>query len=125
MDEFINAYKDVVVWNYANFKGRLGRGAFWRFVLVNVVIWVIIGIIGGIFQGVILYILTGAYWLALLVPSLAAGSRRLHDTGKSAWFLLLWLIPVVGQIIVIVLWAREGDDGANEYGPPYEPNALL
>ena len=118
MDVFINAYKDVVVWNYANFEGRLGRGVFWRFVLVNVVIWAIIGIIGGIFQGVILYILTIAYWLALLVPSLAAGVRRLHDTGKTGW---LVLIPIVNLILCI----PEGDQGDNEYGPPYEPNALL
>lgn len=58
--------------------------------------------------------------LAVLVPSLAAGSRRLHDTGKSGWLQLLGLIPVVGWIVLIYLTAQPGQAGTNEYGAPPE-----
>jgi uncharacterized membrane protein YhaH (DUF805 family) len=56
------------------------------------------------------------YSLAVLIPGLAVGVRRLHDTGKSGWWLLLVLIPIVGIIVLIVFWATDGEPGVNEYG---------
>jgi len=68
-----------------------------------------------------LYIL---YVLAVVIPSLAVAVRRLHDTGKSGWFYLVALIPLIGGIWLIVLFATEGDVGPNAYGPdPKRPNS--
>ena len=54
--------------------------------------------------------------LALFVPSLAVGARRLHDTGKSGWLQLLHLIPILGTIVLIVFWIQDGNTGDNKYG---------
>ena len=61
-------------------------------------------------------LLTGIYQLAVLIPSLAVGARRLHDTGKSGWWQLLHLIPLVGTIVLIVFWATDGDPNPNQHG---------
>jgi uncharacterized membrane protein YhaH (DUF805 family) len=61
-------------------------------------------------------IISGLYGLAMLIPSLAVAVRRLHDIGKSGWYVLVALIPIVGVIWLIVLLATEGTAGSNEYG---------
>ena len=116
MDQFVDAYKLVVLKNYANFEGRLGRGAFWRFVLVNFVISIVLSILAQTF-GVVFWLAYVIYALGIIIPGIAAGARRLHDTNKSAWLLLIGLIPLVGFIALIVLFAIEGDQQANDYGP--------
>ena len=119
MDKLINAYKSVVLENYANFSGRLSVPGFWWFVLANFLIYLVLVVlmqISGIF--LILYLI---YALALLIPSLAAAVRRLHDTNKSGWMILLGLIPFVGFIILIVFYVQAGTPGPNDYGP--EPTA--
>lgn len=116
MDQFVDAYKLVVLKNYANFEGRLGRGAFWRFVLVNLVISIVLSILGSSF-GVVFWLAYVLYGLAIIIPSIAAGVRRLHDTNKSGWLILIGLIPLVGFIALIVLYAIEGDSQANDHGP--------
>ena len=108
-----------VLKKYVVFDGRAHRTEFWMFVLVNLVISILLTIVdvaigtyeagGGL--------LSGIYSLAVLLPSLAVGARRLHDIGRSGWWLLLGLIPIVGIIILIVWWAQEGDAAPNEYGP--------
>jgi len=116
VDQFIAAYKDAIANNYANFSGRLGVGGYWRFVAVNLVpilLLLILSRVSGFF--LILYIL---YVLAVLIPGLAAGIRRLHDTGKSGWYILISLIPFVGAIILIVWTVQAGNPGSNQYGPP-------
>ena len=62
-------------------------------------------------------LLTLIYGLAVLLPGIAVGIRRLHDTGKSGWWLLIALIPLVGIIVLIVFWATDGQPGPNQYGP--------
>ena len=116
MEPFIDAFKLVVIKNYANFEGRLGRGAFWRFVAVNFVVYVVLAILGQTF-GVLFWLAYIVWWLGLIVPSIAATVRRLHDTNKTGWLVLIALIPIVGAIILIVFCAAEGDAQANEYGP--------
>ena len=70
-------------------------------------------------RGAGIFVIIGLiYSLAVLVPNLAAGTRRLHDTGKSGWFLLLALIPILGWIAVIVFLAQAGNPGPNQYGNP-------
>ena len=116
MDQFIDAYKLVVLKNYANFEGRLGRGAFWRFVLVNFIITIVLSILAQTF-GVVFWLAYVLYALALIVPGIAAGVRRLHDTNKSGWLVLIGFIPIVGFIALIVLFAIAGDPQPNDYGP--------
>lgn len=115
MDNMVNAYKSAVLENYANFEGRLSRGGFWWFVLANILISIGFSIIGQIIGFVFLSFI---YSLAVLVPSIAAVVRRLHDVGKTGLLALLGLIPIIGAIILIVMCIPEGDTEANEYGPP-------
>ena len=57
------------------------------------------------------------YSLALLIPGLSAGARRLHDTGRSGWWQLLWLVPIIGWLVLIVFLAQDSHEGENDYGP--------
>lgn len=99
-------YLKVVKDNYANFNGRARRKEFWMFYLINFIISFGLGIVGGMID----FTLIGSiYSLAVLVPTIAVGVRRLHDTNKSGWFIL---IPIYN----IILFATEGDKGSNEYG---------
>ncbi|MFV0541479.1 MAG: DUF805 domain-containing protein [Aestuariibaculum sp.] len=109
-----------VIKQYADFNGRARRQEYWMFVLFNI-IFAVAAIILDMLIGVateggfgIFYIL---YVLFALLPGLAVTVRRLHDTGKSGWMLLLGLIPLVGPIWLFVLYVTEGDKGSNEYGP--------
>jgi uncharacterized membrane protein YhaH (DUF805 family) len=107
-----------VLKKYAVFEGRAHRTEFWMFVLVSLIISIVLSIIdvligtntpaGGVLQGI--------YSLAVLIPSLAVGCRRLHDIDKSGWWQLLGLIPLVGIIILIIWFAKEGDRQPNQYG---------
>ena len=111
MDQFIDAYKKAFV-RYTDFATRTSVGDFWRFVAANFVVGILVGIIAQIIG---IWALSLLYSLVLLIPSLAIGARRLHDTGKSGWFLLLGLIPLVGIIVLIVFWVQPAD-GPNEWG---------
>ena len=117
--------------NYFNFSGRTRRKDFWGFLLTNVLIGVVLGIIGGAtgtqqthangVQTVVfpswLYSLLGLYEAFLFIPSLALTFRRLHDSGKSGWYLLWSFLPLIGAIILFVrLYLKKGDAGDNKYG---------
>ena len=117
MNDLIQNYIGVLK-KYAEFSGRARRRELWLFVLCNIIISIVVSILGFIpVLGKIIYVLYLLYTLAILIPSLAVGARRLHDTNKSGLFLLLGLIPLVGAIILIVFFAIEGDKGKNQYGP--------
>lgn len=113
-------YVDVIK-KYAVFEGRAHRQEYWMFFLFNLVIAVVLGIIdtalnlraGSVGVGA----LGTIYSLALLIPGIAVAVRRLHDTSRSGWWLLLALIPIVGPIILLVFLATEGTPGENAYGP--------
>ena len=98
------------------------------FVLFNLIFIIAIALVSGVLAGLLdapgfmfLYII---YVLAVFIPSLAVAVRRLHDVGKSGWFYLISLIPLIGGIWLFVLFVTEGDKGANQYGPdPKAPNA--
>jgi uncharacterized membrane protein YhaH (DUF805 family) len=104
----------AVLKNYAGFSGRARRTEYWMFALINLVIVIVLQLIGMAIKTQIIYYL---YGLAVLVPSLAVAFRRLHDTGKSAWWLLIGLVPIIGAIVLIVFLATPGVSGSNEYGP--------
>jgi uncharacterized membrane protein YhaH (DUF805 family) len=102
--------------NYATFEGRASRSAFWWWVLFQILVLAGLYIVGAaVLDSMVLYYI-GA--LALFLPSLAVAVRRLHDTGRSGWWYLIVLIPLIGSIILIVFWVGEGDPADNEYGPP-------
>lgn len=110
----IEWYK-IVLQKYAEFTGRARRSEYWYFALANFIIAIILGIIQ---RGVgIIGIISMLYSLAILIPSIAVGVRRLHDTNRSGWWLLLAFIPLVGAIILIIFFVQEGDSTENQYGP--------
>jgi len=92
-----------VLQNYANFNGRARRAEYWYFVLFNMIASIIVGIIGGLMD---FELLGNLYSLAVLLPSLAVGVRRMHDVGKSGWFIL---IPIYNFILAVT----EGDSCGN------------
>lgn len=103
-----------VLQQYADFGGRARRQEYWMFVLFNLIFSIVLGVVDAALGtwGA----LGGLYALAMLIPSIAVGVRRLHDTGKSGWMLLIALIPLIGTIWLIVLLVTEGTPGSNEYG---------
>jgi uncharacterized membrane protein YhaH (DUF805 family) len=118
MNEAINWYKDVVTSKYVMFSGRASRSEFWYFTLVNVIISAVLGVIDAILgtNGSGIGLLGGLYSLAVLLPSIAVSIRRLHDTNRSGWWLLIGIIPIVGWIILIVWYVQDSDPGENQYG---------
>lgn len=92
---------------FAVFSGRAGRSEFWWFFLFQVLVNIAVGMVSDLLGIVVSF--------AFLVPGLAVGARRLHDIGKSGWFQLLWLVPVIGWGILIY-WAVQPSGPANEHG---------
>jgi len=90
---------------YAEFNGRASRPEFWWFTLFVILITCVASIFS--------HALAGLVTLGTILPQLAVGARRLHDIGKSGWWLLFLLIPFVGDIVLIILWAQPGIAPAN------------
>ena len=96
---------------YATVRGRASRAEYWWWVLFNAIIQLLLG------DGVL-----GTFVaLALLVPSVAVLIRRLHDLDRSAWFLLVVLIPVAGLLFLVAVLTLPGTIGSNRYGAPRMP----
>ncbi len=110
MNWYIDAWK-----NYVNFNGRARRKAYWMFVLFNIIAAVILSIVDGIIGTGGL--LGGLYALAVFIPGLALLVRRLHDIGKSGWWALIGLVPLIGVIVIIVFACMDSQPGTNAYGP--------
>ncbi|NEA32895.1 DUF805 domain-containing protein [Streptomyces sp. SID13031] len=109
-----------VIKQYATFSGRARRKEFWMFVLFSWIISIIVNILDRIIgtdSGNGGGLLGSIFSLAILIPSLAVAARRLHDTGRSAYWLFLILAIVVGWIVLLVFYVQEGNPGDNEYGP--------
>jgi uncharacterized membrane protein YhaH (DUF805 family) len=113
---------------YADFTGRARRSEYWLFtlfiIIVEVVYLVLLGITGGLgnsgqMNGAAMG-LTGIYGifiLAILIPSIAVGFRRLHDTDRSAWWLLIAFIPLIGSLALLIFYILPGTTGPNRFGP--------
>lgn len=104
----------AVLKKYAVFSGRARRTEFWMFVLFNFIIAIVLG---GVDVMLGLGFLGALYALATIVPSLAVGARRLHDIGKTGWWQLVGLVPLIGLIILIVFFVMDSNPGDNQYGP--------
>ena len=114
---FVEALKICLTEKFCNFVGRARRSEFWWFALANSVVSYLVNLIGGLISPTTGLVLACIVMLALLLPGLGVSVRRLHDIGKSGWMLLLALIPVVGAIILLVWFAKDGDPKPNQFGP--------
>lgn len=99
-------YKKVVFENYANFEGRARRSEFWWFLLMHIIIMFLFVVAAASLK---LPYLQSIYSLLVMLPYFGVAIRRMHDIGKSGWYIL---IPIYN----IVLFATEGNYGENEYG---------
>lgn len=118
---FVEAIK-LYFSNYVNFSGRSRRSEYWYVVLFNVVVMLILSVLPKSLAFI------GTIWsLGTLLPSIALFIRRLHDIGKSGWWILLNLIPVVGSIWLLVLAASDSQPGANAWGtsPKFSESATM
>ena len=111
----------TVLNKYATFEGRARRSEYWYFTLLSVILSIAAQVIGGGGRngGLITLLLLGVLCLvslALLIPGIAVSVRRLHDTGRSGWFLLIALIPLVGGILLRVWMCSRGTEGPNRFG---------
>lgn len=109
MDWYLKVLK-----NYVNFTGRARRKEYWMFALFSAIISIVLMLIEyliGLPQS-----LSSIYSLAVLLPGLGVGVRRLHDTGRSGWWLLLALVPFIGAIVLIVFFCLDSTPD-NDYGP--------
>ena len=112
---FADAIRSVFS-QYVGFTGRARRSEFWYWTLFQI----ILGVIASILDRAIFDRNNGAFsvvvGLALLLPSLAVAVRRLHDSGRTGWWLLIGLIPVIGTIVLIIFYVQDSQ-GDNKYGP--------
>ena len=120
---FTDAVQNVVMNNYANWDGRASRSEYWWFTLFNLIINIVTDIIdSSLGMGMIAYGVGYAGFialLALLLPSIGVSVRRLHDLGKSGWWLLIAIIPIVnfiGIFVILVFTLMEGEKQPNQYG---------
>ncbi len=116
MDWFLTAMK-----KYAVFSGRARRSEYWYFVLFYIIIMIGMSLLDSVF-GTAPGFFTYAFYLLILLPSLSVTVRRLHDTDRSGWWVLITLIPVIGGIVMIVFTVQEGTRGDNRFGP--DPKAV-
>lgn len=103
MDYFIGALK-----KYADFSGRARRKEYWMFILIYIIINVVLAVLG-------LNVISMLVGLGLLIPSISIAARRLHDTGRSGWWQLIALLPLIGFIVLIVFLVQDGQE-TNDYG---------
>lgn len=100
---------------YTTWAGRARRSEFWWFAAFDLLV---------LFAAVLVDVLLDTRFLgpiaglALFLPRLAVGVRRLHDTGRSAWWMLIAFVPFVGAIVLLVFYLLDSDPNENRYGPP-------
>ncbi len=109
MNWYLKVLKD-----YVNFQGRARRKEYWMYVLISIPIILVLYLLESLMG--INGVLTFVYSLAVLLPGLGVIVRRLHDTDRSGWWILIGLVPFVGSIILIVFLCLEGTPGDNRFG---------
>jgi uncharacterized membrane protein YhaH (DUF805 family) len=109
---------------YVDFSGRASRSEYWWWVVFAILVGVVAGVLDAVLfpgsrrSGAYGGVLQAIAGLALLLPGLAVGVRRLHDTDRSGWWYLIIVIPLIGWIILIIFLASAGTSGVNRFGPP-------
>ena len=127
----------TVLTRYADFTGRARRAEFWMFTLFSLIVSIVLAAVDGLVFGTGSFtslsggfsasfssigVLSTVYALAVLLPTLGVTARRLHDTDRSGWWMLLGFVPIVGGIVLLVLLALDGTRGPNGHGP--DPKAV-
>lgn len=119
----------TVYQKYAVFEGRAQRAEYWYFALFYIIAYAVLGLIDGSLMRpedeLQWGILTSVFTLGTLVPSIAVSVRRLHDTDRSGWWLLLVFVPLIGQLVVLVFTILDGTHGANRFGPDPKQRVAL
>jgi uncharacterized membrane protein YhaH (DUF805 family) len=110
----------TVLRKYADFQGRARRKEYWMFFLFNIIVAMVLGIL----DGAVLHtrlggfgLLSGLYSLFVIIPGIAVGVRRLHDTNRSGFWMLIAFLPIIGAFVLLVFNCLEGTPGDNDYGP--------
>ena len=101
--------------HYVVFDGRASRAAFWWWFLFSILVGIAASILDAIIGIPVLAIVVS---LGLILPNLSVSIRRLHDTDRSGWWILIGLIPLIGFIVLLVFYLQGSDPGDNSYGPP-------
>jgi uncharacterized membrane protein YhaH (DUF805 family) len=109
-----SAKRNLTTSTYAQFSGRASRSEYWWFALASLLVIIVAAFIDGATGGVAVTLLA---YLFIIIPGLAVSVRRLHDTNRSGWYLLLNFIPLVGTILLFIWSVTPGDKKANQYGP--------
>ena len=112
----MNWYLKVLKDHYLDFSGRARRTEYWMFTLINLLISWGFSLLDIVAETTIFTLISTIYSLLVIIPGLAVSVRRLHDVGKSGWYYLLILLPIIGWIWLIVLFATEGENGENQWG---------
>ncbi|MCW2673094.1 MAG: hypothetical protein JWP14_1683 [Frankiales bacterium] len=121
--DLMTAVNTVLKQKYADFSGRARRSEYWYFALAYTIALIGIEIVAFILTaiakplGILGFLVLAVVLIGIIVPSLAVSVRRLHDTGKSGWFLLIGLIPFVGGLILLIFTVMDSTPGPNQYGP--------
>jgi uncharacterized membrane protein YhaH (DUF805 family) len=108
--------------HYTDIQGRASRSAFWYWALFQFAVFVAAEIVGAVIGTPIIYYLAV---LALFLPSICVSVRRLQDTNRSGWWILIGIIPIIGWIVLIVFYVQESDPGTNDYGPPMDESGAV
>ena len=117
-----------VLRNYAVFRGRARRKEYWMFTLINIIFIIVVSLLDTIIFGIHfdgvgpLYVI---YFLGVFIPSLAVLVRRLHDVGKSGWWILIIFIPLVGAVWLFILTLLDSQPGENKYGSNPKENYYM
>ena len=115
---FIEAIK-ICFNKYVDFKGRARRSEYWFFYLFTIISSLVLGFMEGligIFPNTDQAVLANIFSLLVIIPSIAVGVRRLHDTNHSGWWYLLIIIPIIGWIIILIWLCKNSDEGDNRFG---------
>ena len=103
---------------YLTIEGRARRAEYWWFFLFCLLAGLVLGIVDGIvFGSAGITPISSLFSLAVLIPSITVGVRRLHDRDMTGWWLLIALVPLIGFIVLLVLFVLRGTDGPNRFGP--------
>lgn len=94
--------------NFTNFSGRSRRSEYWNVFLFNIIVSAVLGMV--------LPDIAGLWTLITFIPTLSLTVRRLHDIGKSGWWYLIVIIPLVGSILLVVWYCKDSQPGANQWG---------
>ena len=111
----MTAARTCVLEKYVTFSGRAQRSELWWFFLFTLAGSFVLGLVDGVLFGV--QALSILWSLALILPGISVGVRRLHDQDKSGWWLLIAFVPLIGFLVLLYFYVQRGTDGPNQFGP--------